>query len=100
MPSNEKETVPLTTKELELVVEALNEFYMRTLTRAERLSGHARPKKVSQHLAFIQETLQYVMLVRNIRTGKLNPDVAISGGLDVGSSETPDSSGTQELAGN
>jgi hypothetical protein len=49
--------------------------------KAERFE--IKPKKLRQHLGFIQETLQYMTLMRNILRGTLNPDVAASGGIPL-----------------
>lgn len=95
-----KESLLVTNEELGLIVKALSDYYNRALTKAVKYHGESRPKKIDQALAFIQETLQYAMLMHNIRTGKLNPEVAASGGLSANEQEQTDSnSGEQELAG-
>lgn len=59
-----------------------------------------RSVKDSQALAKIQECLQYVTIIRNIRTNKLNPDVAASAGLAIIHEEKdPSSSGESEHTG-
>ena len=75
----EREALPVTLKELELIVEALNDYWQKATIKAERFEK--KPRKLREHLGFIQETLQFTTLVRNIRTGKLNEAVASSIGM-------------------
>jgi hypothetical protein len=100
----ERDILPLTFEELELVVKALEEYYQRVLRKTKRLTKNCgvdkgRSIKDTQVLAKVQECLQYVTLVRNIHAGKLNPDVAESGGLTV-EKETTNNTGESELPGN
>lgn len=100
----QREPLPLTIPELEIVVLALESYYKRVLRKTERLAKNygdekGRSVKDSQALARIQECLQYVTIIRNIRTNKLNPDVALSGGLTIDEEKTASGSGEPESNG-
>lgn len=88
----EEEKLVLTLRELDLIVEALNAYYLRAIARATR-SRQVRSRKVTENLGFIQETLQNVVVHKNIRTGKLHAESTNT------TSEVVDSTGDQELAG-
>lgn len=87
--NSKREPLPLTIEELKLVVDALQVYYDRHVVKAQPKelkereidSYKGKQVKVRQELAFIQQTLQFAMLCYNIRIGKLNPDVAESGGI-------------------
>jgi hypothetical protein len=72
---------------LNLVIEALNAYYLKAIARAAK-SKAIRSRKLTENLGFIQETLQNVVVHRNLRTGKLHAEP-----------EVVDSSGDPELAG-
>lgn len=99
----QREALPVTIEELEIIVSSLEVNYQRLVRKAGRIARHndeekGRSIKETHTLAKIQECLQYVTIVRNIRTNKLNPDVAASGGLTV-EKENPSSTGKQECPG-
>lgn len=87
--NSEREALPLTIKQLRLIVDSLNEYYERQLNKVqpkelkpdEEDIYKGRRIKDRQRLGFIQETLQFVTLCYNIRIGQLNPDVAEAGGI-------------------
>lgn len=92
-----REALPLTNEELEIVVKGLDVYYEKVLRKIKRLAKHddddkGRSIKESQTLARIQECLQYVTLIRNIRINKLNPDIAAAAGLKIGDEEENTSS--------
>jgi hypothetical protein len=86
----ERENLVLNPRELNLVIEALNEYYLRAIARATKSKG-VRPRKVTEGLGFIQETLQSMVTHRNIRTGKLRAESTPT--------EATNSTGDPELAG-
>jgi len=78
---------------------ALDSYYRKTLTtifRKEEHQGKTRSTKDAAKLAAIQETLQYITLTTNIRTNKLNEDLATSANITPermgGEDATPGSS--------
>lgn len=100
----ERQNLPLTIKELELIQEALALFHMRYMNKltpkplkpGEEDKYEGKKQKERERLGFIQETFQYVTLQYNIWTKKLNADVAKS----AYGTETPCSSGDEELGRN
>lgn len=90
--------LPLTIEQSEMIVKAMGVYYTKVLRKTERLAkGYGDDKgrsiKDSQSLAKIQECLQYVTLVHNIETDKMNVDVLASGGLAVEEEKTNNSTG-------
>ena len=99
-----REVLPLTKDELEVVVEALAYLYKCAAARCRRYKikhSHMQNDVLERKRAFVQETYQYVTVIRNIRSGKLNPDVAAAAGLSMepGNEEVSDSARDNELAG-
>lgn len=98
----ERWELPLTPEQFQIVVLALEVYYEKTHRRILRRTKHypdeeGRHKKDSQELANIQECLQFVTLIHNIRTGKLNPDVAEAAGIPMTyEGEEKDTSSTGE----
>jgi hypothetical protein len=100
METKDRDILPLTLDQLETVVDALNTHYARQIRRTNRLEEKTelpRTKETSKKLAHIQETLQYATLMLNIRTHRLNEDVARAGGIalddDDDDEETASSTG-------
>jgi hypothetical protein len=86
------------------VVKALGTYYEKVQRKLLRLAKHysddkGRSIKDSQTLAEVQECLQYVTLVHNMETNKMNVDVLASGGLTVDEEKTIDSTGEPEHTG-
>jgi hypothetical protein len=92
MTDKERNILPVTVAQLEIIVEALNSHYVwqiREVAEYEEEQQQSRSEETIKRLAKIQETLQYVSLILNIRTKKLNEDVARSAGLTLDES-TPE----------
>src|SRR5215468_11786959 len=108
MSSNENERFPLpvTIDQLALIKDAVEDLYYKMVTKAtpkplkdyEEDHYKGKSKKEVQRLAYVQETLQYIMLVYNIRMNTLNPDVAASKGLIIETDKATDSPGQQGVA--
>lgn len=95
--------LPLTIEQSDIVVKSLNVYYEKILRKTERLAKKygdekGRSIKDSQALARIQECVQFVTLVHNIVTKKMNPDLLASGGL-ANEEETTNGTGKQEHTG-
>jgi hypothetical protein len=95
---NKRYALPLTIEQSGMIVKAMEVYYAKVLRKAERLAKHygdskGRSAKDSHTLAEIQECLQYITLIHNIETNKLNVDVAASGGLTVEEEKADDSTG-------
>ena len=85
---SEEAKLEFTERELALIIEAMNEYYLRAITRAQR-GNRIRPRKVNESLGFIQQTLQRITVYTNMRKGKLYAEPP---------PEASDSTGNQELA--
>jgi hypothetical protein len=93
-----RDILPVTVKETELIIEGLDILYRRTrskLNRHHTKHNFKEDAELSSKIAKVQETLQYVTLIYNIRTNKLNPAVAESGGISI--EATIDNTGTETL---
>jgi hypothetical protein len=98
MDSTKENLIEVNPEQLKIIVEALNYFYTWNVRKANRAYKHVpRPLKVSQELAAIQITLQFMMLVQNIRTNKLNE--ALAAGIGLTKEETSDNTREEELDG-
>lgn len=92
---NRRYALPLTIDQSKVIVEALQVYYNKIRLKTMRLAKHygddiGLSTKEKEPLVRIQECLQYVTLIHNIETGKLNPDVAAAGGLTIEEETTSD----------
>ena len=81
----EKERFPIRVnlEELDVLVEATEHLYKKRLRKAFKLHVDSRPIEVSKELGQIQQTLQLITLVRNVRTNKVNEAIVESAGIQT-----------------
>lgn len=97
--NSERKELLLTLDEFRLVIESLYDFYAKQVAKAqpkelkedEEDKYMGRRIKEIHRLAFVQETLQYIITNYNIYADKLNPNVAEAYGLKI--NNPSDSSG-------
>jgi outer membrane receptor for monomeric catechols len=96
----ERDILPVTLAQHEIIVDALNTHYAKLVQRTvrhEEKTGSSRTRETIKKLAQIQETLQYITLLYNVKTLKLNEDVARSGGLTLDETEDERQASEKEL---
>jgi len=84
--TEKRDILPLTLDQLKLVVAALNTHYyvnLKETMEKEDETELARTEETTKELAHIQETLQFVTLIYNLRTKQINEEVARAGGLII-----------------
>lgn len=78
--------VQLNLDDLVVLVEATSVFYEKKLNKAKKHKGPVRPKEVTKELAKVQETLQLITLVQNVRTNQINEALRESAGIETANS--------------
>jgi hypothetical protein len=85
--TTEQMLAPLTIEQIEIILVALNSLYERQ-TRKARRKEEARTKKTIIDLTKMQETIQLVGLLLNMKRGSINEAVAASGGITQATNNT------------
>lgn len=82
----ERAATMLSLNDLDLIVEAMNYLYKRSLKWSNKTYNKVpRPAANIKRLAEVQETLQLVTLIRNVRTNQINEALKEAAGIQTAS---------------